>query len=413
LDRATVAAPAAAGATPVPNAAVSNHAISIATATAGATPIPNAAVSNHAISVATATAADRTISAGAVAAGDRAATVHNSANACCCNGDATRGDGAAAVRGTEGGCGVMSAERNGGWGNGEQSRREPSEREGGGGDGEGSGRGLSEDGSEGRGEGGSEDGEEQGRSGKGCQKRRKKGKHEGVLGDAGEREQERGLQEATGFDELIKAESEQLRAVEAEADAEQLQVQPLSRRVLQREPLFDQMIANWYSAHEGIKPHVDLMRFDDGIAILSLLSPCVMTLAPAPTTTTTVTAIATTTTMPPPSSPLESPVEPPSPNAATPFDATVTSLSARNSIRAKRGGNTSVCDSSSQSHLSPPPGFSISLLLAPGDLLLLSGRARYDWTHGILRDAAHQQWEGKQVPGLERISITLRKLLPQ
>ncbi|KAJ4847443.1 hypothetical protein Tsubulata_030687 [Turnera subulata] len=48
-----------------------------------------------------------------------------------------------------------------------------------------------------------------------------------------------------------------------------------------REPLFDQLIVNVYQPGEGICAHVDLMRFEDGIAIVSLESPCVMHFTPA------------------------------------------------------------------------------------------------------------------------------------
>ncbi|CAO2150000.1 unnamed protein product [Urochloa humidicola] len=51
---------------------------------------------------------------------------------------------------------------------------------------------------------------------------------------------------------------------------------PLPSDLLWREPFFDQMIANRYNPGEGICAHVDLMRFDDGIAIVSLESACVM-----------------------------------------------------------------------------------------------------------------------------------------
>ncbi|XP_057441284.1 uncharacterized protein LOC130733187 [Lotus japonicus] len=50
----------------------------------------------------------------------------------------------------------------------------------------------------------------------------------------------------------------------------------------QREPLFDQMIVNVYHPGEGIAAHVDLLRFDDGIAIVSLESSCVMHFSPVP-----------------------------------------------------------------------------------------------------------------------------------
>ncbi|XP_057782353.1 uncharacterized protein LOC131000453 isoform X2 [Salvia miltiorrhiza] len=46
--------------------------------------------------------------------------------------------------------------------------------------------------------------------------------------------------------------------------------------VLWREPLFNQLIVNVYQPGEGIAAHVDLMRFEDGIAIVSLESACVM-----------------------------------------------------------------------------------------------------------------------------------------
>ena len=37
-----------------------------------------------------------------------------------------------------------------------------------------------------------------------------------------------------------------------------------------RDPLFDQLIANSYEPGEGLVPHVDLLQFDDGIAIASI-----------------------------------------------------------------------------------------------------------------------------------------------
>ncbi|RID43294.1 hypothetical protein BRARA_I00161 [Brassica rapa] len=51
--------------------------------------------------------------------------------------------------------------------------------------------------------------------------------------------------------------------------------------LLWREPLFDQLIVNLYQPGEGICAHVDLLRFKDGIAIVSLESPCVMRFSPA------------------------------------------------------------------------------------------------------------------------------------
>ncbi|KAE9589779.1 hypothetical protein Lal_00021562 [Lupinus albus] len=51
---------------------------------------------------------------------------------------------------------------------------------------------------------------------------------------------------------------------------------PLPLDLLLRQPLFDQMIVNQYQPGEGICAHVDLLRFEDGIAIVSLESSCVM-----------------------------------------------------------------------------------------------------------------------------------------
>lgn len=51
--------------------------------------------------------------------------------------------------------------------------------------------------------------------------------------------------------------------------------------LLWREPLFNQLIVNLYQPGEGICAHVDLLRFEDGIAIVSLESPCVMRFSPA------------------------------------------------------------------------------------------------------------------------------------
>ncbi|KAJ3205356.1 hypothetical protein HDU82_005253 [Entophlyctis luteolus] len=46
-----------------------------------------------------------------------------------------------------------------------------------------------------------------------------------------------------------------------------------------REPAFDQMIANHYHRGEGIVPHVDLARFEDGVVIFSFQSAAVMDFA--------------------------------------------------------------------------------------------------------------------------------------
>ncbi|CAN8237770.1 unnamed protein product [Cochlearia groenlandica] len=57
---------------------------------------------------------------------------------------------------------------------------------------------------------------------------------------------------------------------------ESVDLQVLPADLLWRKPLFDQLIVNLYQPGEGICAHVDLLRFEDGIAIVSLESPCVM-----------------------------------------------------------------------------------------------------------------------------------------
>ncbi|XP_057535950.1 uncharacterized protein P8A3.02c [Amaranthus tricolor] len=51
-------------------------------------------------------------------------------------------------------------------------------------------------------------------------------------------------------------------------------------QLLHRAPFFDQLIVNVYQPGEGICAHVDLMRYEDGIAIVSLESSCVMHFSP-------------------------------------------------------------------------------------------------------------------------------------
>ncbi|OAY82433.1 Uncharacterized protein P8A3.02c [Ananas comosus] len=131
---------------------------------------------------------------------------------------------------------------------------------------------------------------------------------------------------------------------------------PLPLDLLWREPLFDQLIANVYKPGEGICAHVDLMRFEDGIAIVSLESPCIMHFT-RPTTDMEVGTTAT----------LEE-------------DRELT----------KR----------------------VPVLLTPGSLVLMSGEVRYLWKHEINRKPGNQVWEGKEIQQGRRTSVTLRKLCP-
>ncbi|GAV73863.1 2OG-FeII_Oxy_2 domain-containing protein, partial [Cephalotus follicularis] len=129
--------------------------------------------------------------------------------------------------------------------------------------------------------------------------------------------------------------------------------------LLWREPLFDQLIVNVYqpgcpfnfrlSLVQGICAHVDLLRFEDGIAIVSLESSCVMHFTPV--------------------------------------------------------GDDTRMRGTTEAHIEKIP-----VLLTPGSLILMSGDARYLWKHEINRNPGSQTWEGLEINQRRRISITLRKL---
>jgi len=144
--------------------------------------------------------------------------------------------------------------------------------------------------------------------------------------------------------------------LDAEVTNEDEDACPLPSDLLWREPFFDQMIANRYKPGEGICAHVDLMRFDDGIAIVSLESACVMHFSQA---------------------------EPTRGSAASDI--------------LKQGDVEST---------------KVPVLLKPGSLVLMSGDARYLWKHEINRKPGRQLWDGRELEQHRRTSVTLRKLLP-
>ncbi|KAG2563921.1 alkylated DNA repair protein ALKBH8 homolog isoform X1 [Panicum virgatum] len=143
--------------------------------------------------------------------------------------------------------------------------------------------------------------------------------------------------------------------VDSEMTNEDEDACPLPSDLLWREPFFDQMIANRYNPGEGICAHVDLMRFDDGIAIVSLESACVMHFSQAEPTGT-----------------------------------------ALDTLHLKKGDGEPT---------------KIPVYLNPGSLVVMSGDARYLWKHEINRKPAAQQWDGKELEQHRRTSVTLRKLL--
>ncbi|CAG8793956.1 29804_t:CDS:2 [Gigaspora margarita] len=120
-----------------------------------------------------------------------------------------------------------------------------------------------------------------------------------------------------------------------------------------RKPLFDQSIINVYKPGDGINSHVDLDRFEDGIVIISLLSACAMKFIPA-------------------------------------------------YLINKELGYS---DTSTATNLNEV----IPVILRPGDVLAMSGPARYDWAHGI--EATKIDIVGdERIVRKVRVSITLRKM---
>ncbi|KAG2173981.1 hypothetical protein INT44_000095 [Umbelopsis vinacea] len=120
---------------------------------------------------------------------------------------------------------------------------------------------------------------------------------------------------------------------------------------IDRDPLFDQAILNLYRPGEGIRSHVDLQKFDDGILIISLLSSCVMIMTPA-------------------------------------------------SEAQKHATNYS-----EEGKLDD----GVPILLRPGDVLALVGPARWDWAHCIPARLIDNM-DGDIIQRGSRVSITLRKL---
>ncbi|KAM0886612.1 hypothetical protein ACQ4PT_029599 [Festuca glaucescens] len=110
----------------------------------------------------------------------------------------------------------------------------------------------------------------------------------------------------------------------------------------------------WFSdaSNQGICAHVDLMRFDDGIAIVSLESACVMS-----------------------------------------FSQECGAYDTQNTQKHGESEWTNV-----------------PVYLNPGSLVVLSGDARYHWKHEINRKPGAQLWNGRELEQHRRTSVTLRKL---
>lgn len=151
------------------------------------------------------------------------------------------------------------------------------------------------------------------------------------------------------------------------------------RELAARTPFCNQCIVNSYSPGQGITPHVDLVSFADGIVSVSLRSPTVMDFRSCETGELT--------------------------EARWPreclLDTGVFScllLLPGWHFRHERLDSVALV-----------PHHSSQVLLFPGDLLLMCGPARYEYTHGIA-PRTEDVWDGEAHPRGHRVSITLRRM---
>ena len=146
-------------------------------------------------------------------------------------------------------------------------------------------------------------------------------------------------------------------------------------QILHRQPNFDQMIVNGYQPGEGISDHVDLLKFEDGIAIISLGSPTTMSFTKTD-------------------------------SAAKSMSLTEKSVS-QEAKSSQWWPNRRCCRNASGLHDSlPGENQRQNIHLQAGDVLLLQGEARYSWKHGIAFNQACSLQSSER-----RVSITLRKLV--
>lgn len=191
-----------------------------------------------------------------------------------------------------------------------------------------------------------------------------------------------------------------------------------------RTPRFDSLAVNSYKSGEGICPHVDLLRYEDGIAIVSLLSAVNMDFSLVSTRSCPSAGINPQ----PPSQDRDKQQEERSvsdqldwnldrhlgPGGAH-FAAGDTNTSNSLDIGTHTDSLVSLSAGSTVSDGAelPVKGFDSCpdqlVRLEPGDVLTLHGDARYMWTHGIKAVPA-DMWQGRTVDRRRRISLTFRTL---
>ncbi|KAJ3361440.1 hypothetical protein GGF32_007364 [Allomyces javanicus] len=161
--------------------------------------------------------------------------------------------------------------------------------------------------------------------------------------------------------------------------------------------LFDQLIMNGYAPGDGIVPHVDLVRFADGVAVLSLDAPLVMDV----------------TRVPPGYEQVEKAYGGERLGPAESVELV--------GVKTDDVPPVATDDEIAELMATGPWLHWVSrdwarVLLVPGSLLLLEGDARWRWAHGI-RFATEDWWpmpsgDWRRLPRRPRSSITFRKLIP-
>lgn len=149
-------------------------------------------------------------------------------------------------------------------------------------------------------------------------------------------------------------------------------------QIRHRRPLWEQLAMNRYQPGEGLKAHTDLLRFQDGICIVSLGSSAVLCFSE-------------------PVSALVHKVR----RARLPAQ----SLSWDCILGFARSGAASVACRSTE-----PWRPTLQVFMAAGDLIMMHGPARYDWQHGIPSVAVDTLADGSQKARAERTSITFRAM---
>jgi alkylated DNA repair dioxygenase AlkB len=152
----------------------------------------------------------------------------------------------------------------------------------------------------------------------------------------------------------------------------------------------NQLIVNYYKPGKGIKPHVDLLRFQDGIVGVSLLSSAIMTFTPRRPSFISADASAC---------------------ADSYVDASAYARANQNPNECRC--NTKDCPMLVTTTLQSDSS-QFKILLEPGDVYILSEDARWHWTHDIayvlgetLPDASSSRGT---IERRDRISYTFRRL---